>query len=212
MFLGVVIVGIATTRESNKSSASSPLGVFLEILSMIFAGMLMVSEEKVLSKFHAHPLQLVGMEGATGLAFYTIALIIMYFIPCTFNEEQGICPYGRWEDVPAAVMEWSNSGTLIVAVIVTIISLGAFNFFGVSLTYYASATHRAAVNAIRPFVVWGLCLALGWEKFLLLQLIGYIVAVYGMLLYYGIVPLNPFNSSKSETDTDQDETKKLNPS
>jgi drug/metabolite transporter (DMT)-like permease len=210
LFSGVVIVSIATTTNSDNSSPSSPLGVFLEVIAMIFAGLLMVSEEKVLNKFHAHPLQLVGVEGATGLTFYTFTLIAMYFIPCTHNPKQGICPYGIWEDVPAAVMEMSKNGTLIFWVIVTIISLGTFNFFGVSLTYYASATHRAAVNAIRPFVVWGLCLAIGWEKFLYLQLIGYIVAVYGMLLYYGIVPLNPFKSAKSdETEESPGETKKM---
>lgn len=204
LFFGVIIVAIATTSNSDKSSSSSLLGIILEIISMIFAGLLMVSEEKVLSKFHAHPLQLVGMEGATGLTFYIFALVIMYYIPCTYNAAQSICPYGRWEDVPSAVMEMSKDGKLIFCVIVTIISLGAFNFFGVSLTFYASATHRAAVNAIRPFVVWGICLAIGWEKFLVLQLVGYIVAVYGMLLYYGILPLNPFKRADSEETSDKE--------
>lgn len=63
------------------------------------------------------------------------------------------------------------------------------NACGTALTKYASATHRAAVNCVRPFFVWLICLILDWEKFSWLQLIGYIIAAYGMMIYYNLLPM-----------------------
>jgi len=210
LLAGVLVVGFnSMSKDSGSSSQTSVFGVICLVLSMIFAGMVMVSEEKIVTKYYAHPLQLVGVEGATGLLIYTLALFALYYIPCEPNIKNDFCPYGRLEDVPRALMEICSSGMLIFAVICTIASLGSFNGFGVALTKNASATHRMAVNAVRPFVVWGFCLVIGWEKFDWIQLLGYIIAVYGMLTYYGLIPLNPFKlCAKKEEEEQTEETKK----
>lgn len=188
LFVGVGVVSCNSILNSDSKGENKPSGVIMLVLSMIFAAIMMITEEKLLSKFYAHPLQIVGIEGTTGLLIYTIGMIVMYFIPCDKNP--GSCPYGRLEDAPRALKEMATYGLLMFWVIVTIISLGIFNFLGVSLTKYASATHRGAVNAVRPFVVWIVCLIIQWENFSWLQLCGYFVTVYGMILYYGIIPLN----------------------
>ena len=191
LFTGVAVVTFDTITNAGGSSENEtkPFGVICLILSVIFGGMLMVAEEKLLSKFYAHPLQVVGTEGATGLLVYLILLFALYYVPCTPDKATSFCIYGRMEDVPRAIMEMGSSLALTVAVLITITSLGSFNFFGVSLTKCASATHRGAVNAVRPFTVWIVCLLIQWEKFSYLQLIGYLISVYGMLLYYSIIPL-----------------------
>ncbi len=184
LFCGVILVGVGTIISSEKkttltedSAGKEVLGVILLIVAMIFAGMLMVAEGKLLKMFYAHPLQIVGVEGATGLGAYIVILLVLYVLP------------GRIEDSPLALKQICSNGLLAFLVVATVSSLGTFNYFGVSLTKYASATHRAAVNAVRPFVVWIVCLIIRWEDFILLELFGYFVAVYGMLLYYKIVPL-----------------------
>lgn len=192
LILGVGIVAVGTMIVRGKGSQNSPFGVVMMILSVIFVGMVMVSEEKLFMRFSAHPLQVVGIEGATGLSIYLVLLIILYFIPCTPNPSTGFCPHGRFEDTPRAVMELGTNLKLFLAALCTVTSLGLYNYFGVSLTKYASATHRGVINAIRPCSVWAFSLMFGWEKFAVHLLIGYIIAVYGMLLYYNIIPLNPF--------------------
>ncbi len=211
LFIGVLIVAVGAIMNSKGSSSgqTTPFGVICLIISVILAGMLMVAEEKIFTKFYAHPLQVVGTEGATGLAIYTIALFVLYNIKCTPDPDSSFCPYGVMEDTPRALKEIFSNWTLLIAVIVTITSLGTFNFFGVSLTKYASATHRGAVNSVRPFTVWITCLLIKWEEFSVIQLIGYIVSVYGMVVYYGILPLNPANLCKSKEETEGEDQKKM---
>jgi len=195
--VGVVAYGSILKSSGSSSGGSSLFGVVCLVLGMMFAGLLMVAEEKIFSKFYAHPLQVVGCEGATGVGVYTVLLFIMYYIPCTPNPDSSFCPYGKFEDTPRALKEIFSNGLLLFVVIATITSLGSFNFFGVSLTKFASATHRGAVNSVRPFTVWLVCLIIQWETFSYVQLIGYIISVYGMVVYYGILPLNPANLCKS---------------
>lgn len=193
--VAVVAAGAIMNRGESKSS-NSPFGIICSVLSVVFGGMLMVSEEKLLTVFYAHPLQIVGTEGAAGLSMFAVLLVIFYFIPCT--PSANFCSYGILEDTPRAIMEIGSSGLLFGMVLLAIASLGFFNYFGVSLTKSASATHRGAVNAVRPFTVWIFCLIVKWEVFTWMQLVGYLISVYGMLLYYGIIPLNPFAKKNKE--------------
>ena len=206
---GVTIVAVGAILTSNEGSSKGShknniLGVIALVVSVMFGGMLMVAEEKLLSKFYVHPLQAVGIEGASGLTIYIILLVVFYFIPCV--PTPGFCPYKRLEDAPRAIMEIGTNLKLFFLVIATVTSLGFFNYFGISLTKVASATHRGAVNAIRPFTVWIYCLIAGWEKFSWIQLLGYFIAVYGMLLYYGIIGLIPWRCEK-KNDGEMLETK-----
>lgn len=207
--LGALITGVsivaagAIVGKGKGKSENSPFGIVCLILSVIFAGMLMVSEEKLLTKFYAHPLQVVGLEGTFGLLIFMVLLAIFYYIPCT--PTGSFCVYGRLEDTPRALREISTNGLLLGMVVLAITSLGFFNYFGVSLTKVASATHRGAVNAVRPFTVWIFCLIAKWEVFSWIQLVGYIVAIYGMILYYGIIPLNPFVCKKKKPAALEDE-------
>ena len=187
LLIGVATAAISAIIKGSGKSVNSSFGVICSVLAMVFGGLSMVSEEKLLSIFNIHPLQVVGIEGTAGFCIFTILLIIFYFIPCT--PTKNFCFHGRLEDTPRAFMEIGSNNFLLSMVILATISLGFFNYFGVSLTKYASATHRGAANGVRPFIVWIFCLIAGWEEFTLIQLIGYLIAVYGMLLYYGIIPL-----------------------
>jgi hypothetical protein len=54
-------------------------------LSLFTNGFLFVFEQKLLSKYHLEPLQVVGYEGMFGLAIEIVLLPIITFIPCTFG-------------------------------------------------------------------------------------------------------------------------------
>ena len=62
-------------------------------------------------------------------------------------------------------------------------SIALFNFFGLSVTKYVSATARSLTDTCRTLAIWIVSLALGWEILMwpisLLQVAGFGLLVYG---------------------------------
>ncbi len=202
---GVLIVALDTfwtAPEEGTTSGASPFGVICLILGSALAGLQMVVEEVLLMKYYVRPLMVVGLEGCAGLIIYSIALIVLYYIPCTTNTED--CLYGRIEDVPRALKEITSSWLLAFVVSAFVVTVSLYNLVGLLLTKYASATHRGAVMVAMPFAVWAICLAIDWETFFLAQLVGYLLAVYGMMVYYEMIPLKIWKIfSKSDMIADE---------
>ena len=69
----------------------------------------------------------------------------------------------------------------------TVFSIAFFNFAGISVTKEMSATTRMVLDSVRTLVIWGVSLAIGWQPFQALQLLGFAVLVTGMCVYNDIV-------------------------
>ena len=67
------------------------------------------------------------------------------------------------------------------------ISIGGFNFFGLSVTRSVSATARSTIDTCRTLFIWIVSLGLGWETFKWLQILGFALLVYGTFLFNDIV-------------------------
>ena len=67
------------------------------------------------------------------------------------------------------------------------ISIGGFNFFGLSVTRTVSATARSTIDTCRTLFIWIVSLGLGWETFKWLQIVGFALLVYGTFLFNDIV-------------------------
>lgn len=65
--------------------------------------------------------------------------------------------------------------------------LSGFNFFGLSVTRTVSATSRSTIDTCRTLFIWLVSLALGWETFKWLQVVGFALLVYGTFLFNDIV-------------------------
>lgn len=50
-----------------------------------------------------------------------------------------------------------------------------------------SATTRMVLDSVRTFVIWIVSLALRWQGFSVLQLIGFIILLCGMCLYNDVI-------------------------
>jgi len=76
-----------------------------------------------------------------------------------------------------------------------IISIAFFNGFGVAVTKHASAAQRSTIDTSRTVLIWLFFLILGKESFHFLQLAGFILLVFGTLVYNEIitVPILGFN-------------------
>ncbi|KAI5285414.1 hypothetical protein KEM55_000669 [Ascosphaera atra] len=80
------------------------------------------------------------------------------------------------------------------------LSIGGFNFFGISVTRTVSATSRSTIDTCRTLFIWVISLALGWESFKWLQVVGFAMLVYGTFLFNDIVrpPLEKYLAPSRE--------------
>jgi len=67
--------------------------------------------------------------------------------------------------------------------------------FGLAVTKSVSATARSTIDTCRTLGIWVVSLSLGWEKFQGLQILGFVLLVYGTFVFNGIMNL-PFLSTK----------------
>jgi hypothetical protein len=67
--------------------------------------------------------------------------------------------------------------------IIIAVSIALFNYFGLSVTKYVSATARSLTDTCRTLAIWIVSLFLGWEILMwpisLLQVAGFGLLVYG---------------------------------
>lgn len=91
------------------------------------------------------------------------------------------------ENALDGVYQITHSWQIATATGGTILSIAFFNYAGISVTKEISATSRMVLDSVRTFVIWGVSLAIGWQKFQELQLGGFVVLVFGMCLYNDII-------------------------
>lgn len=200
---GVALVGASpilypeSGTSEDEDSGSAYLGIILVVIAQFFAGGLMISEEKLLGNYYLHPMKVVGWEGFWGCFIYIILLFIMQFIPCNMAD---LCPYGTLEDTPQAFYEMGQNPLIWVYGLGVIFSIAFFNSFGVAVTKYASAAQRSTIDTSRTLLIWVIFLAKpgpGHERFIWLELVGFVMLVIGTLVFNEIVviPILGFNQN-----------------
>eukprot|EP00128_Syssomonas_multiformis_P017031 Colp12_sorted_trinity150504_noHs@30295 len=173
---GIAIVGLSSVlfESSGEASKDPVLGNILVLVAQVVVATQFVVEEKLIGKYEVPALQAVGWEGLWGVVIITIAL------PALQHINIGGKPI---EDTVQALYQMKNSWQLIVAVLGSVFSISFFNFFGISVTKFLSATHRTTIDSCRTLFIWIVTLILGWESFVWLQLVGFFVLVLGTFTY-----------------------------
>ncbi|XP_048841992.1 solute carrier family 35 member F6 [Brienomyrus brachyistius] len=185
--LGLVVVGLADfvsgQRDDTHKLNDVVTGDLLIIMAQIIAAVQMVLEEKFVYKHDVHPLRAVGTEGLFGFIILTILLIPMFYIPVgDFSNN----PRRVLEDALDAFCQIGNQPMIVLALLGNIISIAFFNFAGISVTKEISATTRMVLDSLRTVVIWVVSLAVGWEQFHGLQVLGFIILLAGTALYNGL--------------------------
>ena len=60
-------------------------------------------------------------------------------------------------------------------------------FFGISITRKLSAVHRLVLDSGRSIIVWAVSMILGWQQFQILQIVGFILMITGVLIFNNIL-------------------------
>jgi uncharacterized membrane protein len=193
---GVIIVGTVTIHESGGSGNTDPVGILFLIVAQFFSGGLMVTEEKLIKgSIKVSPMLAIGLEGLSGCTILLLLMPILSLIPCepayTDNGDDKFCPYSRMEDAPSAIAQILGDGTLFILIISSMISIGLFNFFGISITRALSSSSRAVIDPTRTLFIWMMSIMLDWEDFIVEQLVGFVLSTLGMLIFNEIIPV-PF--------------------
>jgi hypothetical protein len=216
---GTAVVGLSSTvcvdacaggSGAAAAGAKAMTGNVLIIVAQVIVAVQMVVEQKFIDGYDIPALQVVGMEGAWGLSFLTVALAAMYAIPtagtplcapatgpnatdtsacggvATFSAE-GSCAHV--EDAYDAAVQIGHAPVIALYTVLNVASIGFFNFFGVSVTKHVDAATRMVLDSCRTMVIWGVSLGLGWEKFCYMQVIGFALLASGTVIYNRIVEL-----------------------
>jgi hypothetical protein len=198
--------GVAPTNNN------AMIGNILIIAAQIIVAVQMVVEEKFISGYNVPALQVVGFEGFFGMTTLSVVLLILYNIPSVkqpYNLCAGCCPAvqdpsssiaadwnctmietcSHFEDPIDAFAQFSNSGKLVAAVLGNVFSIAFFNYFGVSVTKHINASTRMVLDSLRTMVIWAFSLAVQWETFCWVEIIGFIVLLTGTVIYNAIIKL-----------------------
>ncbi|KAJ9596583.1 hypothetical protein L9F63_012416 [Diploptera punctata] len=179
---GLAIVGLSDVfSPSEHQPRQVILGDALIIGAQVVAATQMVLEEKFVSGLDIPALQAVGWEGLFGFSILGLLLIPFYYIhvPAPFTNNAR----GSLEDAIDAFVQMGNNPLIVCAVTGTVLSIAFFNFAGVTVTKEISATTRMVLDSVRTLFIYIVTLALGWQKFFWLQIVGFILLVAGMGLY-----------------------------
>ncbi|KAJ1899274.1 hypothetical protein GGI13_004371 [Coemansia sp. RSA 455] len=170
--------------EINSDAWKAVLGVVLVLGAQVFTATQFVVEEKIIRHYHLTPLRAVGLEGSFG------ALTVMAAIP-VLHLTIGRTHPGGYFDAPEGFRQIVQNPAVWQTSIYIMLSIAMFNFFGLSVTRYLSATSRATIDTCRTLFIWMSSIALGWETFSWIQVIGFVVLVYGTFIYNRVIA-SPF--------------------
>ncbi|CAK7263685.1 hypothetical protein SEPCBS119000_000608 [Sporothrix epigloea] len=197
--LGVAIVGLAgaispdtaTNAASLASAAEASLGtdavrvivgVLLIAGAQIFTATQFVLEEWILERSTIEPLRVVGWEGVFGFGVTLLGMIVLHLT--IGRSEAG--QYGYF-DMAEGWRQMTSDPRILSTSLLIMISIGGFNFFGLSVTRSVSATSRSTIDSCRTLFIWLVSLGLGWETFKWLQVLGFVLLVYFTFVFNGIV-------------------------
>lgn len=172
----------ATAMARTPEALQTIVGVLMIAGAQIFTATQFVLEEWILENYALEPLKVVGWEGIFGFVVTFIGMIILHLAI-------GRTPEGRYGyfDVDEGWRQMTQYRAIAVTSILIMISIGGFNFFGLSVTRSVSATARSTIDTSRTLFIWVVSLALGWETFKWLQILGFALLVYGTFLFNDIV-------------------------
>lgn len=211
--LGVAVVGLAgalfhegkgeagsqllTVSPQASSALLSMAGVLLIAGAQIFTATQFVLEEYMLERWAIEPIQVVGWEGVFGFTVTVFAMAILHL--AIGRTEAG--RFGYFDMVEGWRQMTTNKEVGLSSLLI-MVSIGGFNFFGLSVTRSVSATSRSTIDTCRTLFIWIVSLGLRWESFKWLQVVGFAMLVYFTFLFNGIVQ-PPFEFLQVEQEVEE---------
>ena len=177
-----ILVHDLAARAASPAVLHTIIGILLIAFAQVFTATQFCLEEWILENYALEPLKVVSWEGLFGFIVTIIAQIILHFT--VGNTRNG--KYGYF-DAREGYREILTNRTIAVSSVLIMISIGGFNFFGLSVTRSISATSRSIIDTCRTLFIWLVSLGLGWESFKWLQVVGFALLVYGTFMFNDLI-------------------------
>lgn len=200
VFGGVFIVGISAMFASSSSvepnsddtNITAPInsgaaleatfGVLMILIAQLFSATQFVVEEFILEKYSMAPLNVVLWEGVFGTS---ASLFGSLFIANVLMGKEAV--QGSMFNLSEGFDEMFSTKTVLISSFIILFMMSTFNVTGMTVTRVISATSRSTIDTSRTVGIWLVSLLIGWESFKFLQLAGFLLLVYGTLLFNGII-------------------------
>jgi drug/metabolite transporter (DMT)-like permease len=176
------VVRAAAATAADPVVVRTIVGICLIAGAQIFTATQFCLEEWILENYALEPLKVVAWEGIFGLTVTVIGQIILHFTV-------GVSKGGRhgFFDADDGYHQMFTNRAIGLSSFAIMISIGGFNFFGLSVTRSISATSRSIIDTCRTLFIWIVSLGLGWETFKWLQVMGFALLVYGTFMFNDLV-------------------------
>lgn len=177
-----VTIRAISTAEVPPSVVWTIVGILMIAFAQIFTASQFCLEEWILEQYALQPLKVVAWEGLFGLLVTLLGQFILHFAI-------GQAPAGRYGyfDAREGYDQVFHHHRIAVTSLLIMVSIGGFNYFGLSVTRSVSATSRSTIDTCRTLFIWLVSLGLGWESFKWLQVVGFALLVYGTFLFNNLV-------------------------
>ncbi|NWT49151.1 S35F6 protein, partial [Chroicocephalus maculipennis] len=162
--VGLVVVGLADLHSSHDQKHK-------------------LSEAALGGSWSQHPSDTRSHPGFFGFIILALLMVPMYYIPAGGFSGN---PRRTLEDALDAFCQIGRRPLIALALLGNISSIAFFNFAGISVTKEISATTRMVLDSLRTLVIWAVSLAVGWETFHGLEILGFGVLLTGAALYNGL--------------------------
>ena len=169
-------------KAADEDVVRTIVGIFLIAFAQIFTATQFVLEEWILENYALEPLKVVAWEGLFGLLVTVFLQIILHFTA-------GVSKAGKYGyfDAEEGYREIFTNRAIGISSLFIMVSIGGFNFFGLSVTRSISATSRSIIDTCRTLFIWIVSLGLGWETFKWLQVAGFALLVYGTFMFNDLI-------------------------
>ncbi|KAF0513782.1 integral membrane protein [Gigaspora margarita] len=182
--LGILVVGLSSIRRSTLEQSNAFLGIIYILFAQIFNAAQLVLEEKIMIVCQITPLKAVSYEGIFGLMTVFFGMIILHLMI-------GISHPGEFFDVQSGWQQIINFRQIWLTGIASCICVPFFNFFALTFTRNVNSISRSTVDACRILFTWMVSLFLGWETFSWLQVIGFMILIFGTFIFNDVIQLPP---------------------
>lgn len=172
--LFIIFSGISVVGTSTGSNTSDTIGICMILLAQVFTATQYVLEEKIMTTPQQNssvtPLLAVGLEGIFGIIL-VLAVSPVYFVAMKVD------PIKLFYQITSNYLIW-------ITFVILVFTIAIINYLGLTLTKNMSSVSRTTVDACRILVVWIVSIVIGWEVFSLIQLLGFLIMLSGIYIYF----------------------------
>ena len=223
--IGLIIVGLAEGLKKTSNLGTTIGGIILTVIGQFFTAIQFVYEENLTKKYQCKITKVIGFQGIFGIFLMIIVLPILDSINCGEGKTdfiRNVCTKdenGVWslENFVFALKQLKNSKKLIwLSLLYAIGDLG-YNLTGITIGKEATSTARAIAENMKILLIWIFFLfpfnPINYrEKFNWIQFIGYLMLLFGNLIYHEIIVIFKENKNGDEEyiiiDNDSDKANK----